>query len=73
LSKGFYRLLYFPKPIHFLSDILRYSYLEPIDGAAIDQRWELSESVAEGFTYGAHTQHHMKIFTAAAYEKVEKS
>ena len=29
----------------------KHLYLEPVNGAAVNERWELSESVSEGISY----------------------
>lgn len=37
-------------------------YLEPINGTAINERWEHPESVSEGIADGAHGQDHVEVF-----------
>ena len=47
------------------------SYLEPINGATTDQRWELSQTVGECSTDWTHTQQNVKILFTSAHKKIE--
>ena len=47
--------------------------LEPINGTAVDERWELSESVSEGITDGAHSEDNVKLISDSRYEEVKQS
>ena len=44
-------------------------YLEPVDGAAVDEGGELAQSVAEGVTDGAEGDHDVQVGTATADEE----
>ena len=48
-------------------------HLEPVDGAAVDERGELPQSVPEGVPDGAHGQDDMEVVLAAADKEVEQS
>ena len=45
------------------------SYLEPVDGAAVDEGGELAQSVAEGITDGAEGDHDVQVLTATVDEE----
>ena len=47
-----------------------FQYLEPINGAAVDQRGELPEPVPEGVPNGAHGQHHMQLVPHTRHKQV---
>jgi hypothetical protein len=48
------------------------AYLEPIDGAAVDQGWELPETIPEGVPNEAHGQDNMQLIAAPLHEHVEE-
>ena len=48
------------------------TYLEPVDGAAVDERRELAETVTEGVTDRAHGEHDVQLVPAALDEHVEE-
>ncbi len=48
------------------------SYLEPIDRAAVDERRELAEAVAERVSDGTHGEHDVQLVAAALDEHVEE-
>jgi len=47
-------------------------YLEPIDGAAIDEGWEFAQPVAESISNVAHREHNVQLITTALHKKVEE-
>ena len=47
-------------------------YLEPVDGAAVDERREHTHSVPEGISDGAHGQHHVQLFPHSVHKEVEE-
>ena len=47
-------------------------YLEPVDGAAVDERGELSESVAECIPDWTHGEHDVQLLLASLNEHVEQ-
>lgn len=47
-------------------------YLEPVDGTAIDERREFSESVAERFSNRTHGKHNMQLISATLNEHIEE-
>ena len=53
--------------------ILSNTDLEPINGTAVDKRWELSESVSEGITDGAHSEDNVKLISDSRYEEIKQS
>ena len=46
------------------------TYLEPVDGTAVDERRKHSHSASERITDGTHSQHHMKVGSNALNEEV---
>ena len=48
------------------------TYLEPVDGAAVDERRELAETVTEGVADGTHGEHDVQLIPAALDEHVEE-
>ena len=50
----------------------RRSYLEPVDGAAVDERRELTHAVAEGVADGAEGDDDVQQLAAAAHEESEQ-
>ncbi|KAG5833570.1 hypothetical protein ANANG_G00277300 [Anguilla anguilla] len=57
---------------HFCSLIMGRRYLEPVDGAAVDEGGEAAQAAAEGVPDGAHGQHHVQLAPAALQEHVEE-
>ena len=47
-----------------------FAYLEPVNGAAVDQRWEHSQSTSERISDGAHGQHNVQILLHSLDEEV---
>ena len=47
-------------------------YLEPVDGAAVDERGEHADPVPEGISNGAHGQHHVELLPHSIYKEVEE-
>ena len=47
-------------------------YLEPVDGAAVDERGEHADPVPEGISNGAHGQHHVELLSHSIYKEVEE-
>ena len=45
-------------------------YLEPVDGAAVDERRKHAETIAERVADGTHCEHDVKILLHALYEEV---
>lgn len=45
---------------------------EPVDGAAVHQRWELPQARAQRGADGAHPQHDVEVQPAALHEEVEE-
>ena len=45
-------------------------YLEPVDGAAVDEGGEHAEAIAKGVSDGAHGQDHMKVLLHTLNEEV---
>ena len=45
-------------------------YLEPVNGAAVDERREHAQTVPKGVPYGAEGQHHVQVAPYALYELV---
>lgn len=54
----------------FMLAAIQCIYLEPVNGAAVDERWEHPESVAEGVSNGAHSQNHVEMCLHSLNEKV---
>lgn len=48
-------------------------YLEPVDGAAVDERGEHTYSVPEGVANGAHGQYHMQLLPHPIHKIVKES
>jgi hypothetical protein len=48
------------------------TYLEPINGAAINKRREFPEAVTEGISNGAHGQHNVKLVSDSRDEQIEE-
>ena len=48
----------------------RVQYLEPVDGAAADERREHAQSVAERVADGAHREHDVQVATNSLREEV---
>ena len=44
---------------------------EPVNGGAVDQPWEGSDSASEALTHGTHTEDQMQIFLALLDKKFE--
>lgn len=47
------------------------SYLEPINGTAIDERWKFTQSVTEGISNRTHGQHNMELITNSLDKEVK--
>jgi len=45
------------------------TYLKPIDRAAVDKRWKLSQSVAESITNRREGDYYVKVISASVDEK----
>ena len=45
-------------------------YLEPVDGAAVDEGGEHAEAVAEGISNGAHGEDHVEVLFDPLNEEV---
>ena len=41
--------------------MIEISDLEPIDGAAVDERWEHPQTVAEGISNWTHGKHNVEV------------
>ena len=52
------------------SHIYCHIHLEPVDGAAVDERGKHSKSVAEGISDGTHGQHHVEMFLHSLNKEV---
>lgn len=48
------------------------TYLEPINGAAVDKGGEFSQSGAEGVPDGAHGEHNMELVSDSLDEEVKQ-
>ena len=46
------------------------SYLEPVNGTAVDERREHPETVPEGITNGTHCQNDMEVLLHSLYKEV---
>lgn len=44
-------------------------YLEPINSTAVDERWKLSQTIAESISNGAERHHNVEIFFAEVHKK----
>lgn len=53
--------------------LMMYTYLEPIDSAAVDKRREHADSVSECISNGAHGQHHVQLLPHSVDKEVEES
>ena len=49
-----------------------YVYLKPVNGTAVDESWELPESVSECVTNRTHAQHDVKVFFTAIHKEIEQ-
>lgn len=47
------------------------SYLEPINGTAIDEGWKFTQSVTEGISNRTHGQHNMELITNSLDKEVK--
>lgn len=45
------------------------SHLEPVDGAAREESWELAQSVPEGLAARGHGQHHVQLLPDPLHEE----
>ena len=57
---------------HALTEGILGPGLEPVDGAAVDERGELAEAVAEGVPNGTEGQDDMEVLLAAVDKEVEE-
>ena len=56
---------------HQLKSIVR-PCLKPVNGAAVDERGELAQSIPEGVSDGAHSKNDVKVLPTAVDEVVEE-
>ena len=47
--------------------------MEPVNGAAVNQGWELPQSVSEGIADGTEGKDDVKVLTTTVHKVVEKS
>ena len=47
-------------------------YLEPVDGAAVDEGGEHADSIPEGISNGTHGQDHVELLSHSIHKEVEE-
>ena len=70
LAKLFFKLELKKKYPQEKHNFINSTHLEPINGAAVDERREHSEPVPEGIPNGTEGQHYMKVAADPLYELV---
>ena len=61
------------EPLGYNGEGIVWPALEPVYGAAVDERGELAEAVAEGIADEAHGQDHVQVVSDPVYKHVEES
>ena len=51
---------------------LTFSYLEPVDGTAVDQGWKLSHTVAERISYWTEGYNDVEVLATSVHEECEQ-
>lgn len=57
--------------VHTLQD--HHSYLKPIDGTTVDQRWKFSDPIAKVVAYRRHDYYDVQLIARYLNEKIEQS
>lgn len=49
------------------------AYLEPVNGAAVDKRWELAQAIAKGIANGTEGHHNVQVLPTALHKEGKQS
>lgn len=59
--------------LYKLNGIFPFQYLEPVDGAAVDQRWKLAQAVSEGVPDRTKGHNDVQVLPAASHKEGKQS